>query len=190
MTDLPATIADLFEAAPSGEAVARAFSSDERTELDAQIRVTPGFHWDTFEKDVAGAYRDMLDVKIIDVFCGAWVKLNELQEYRDRTKHPPDELSRVPLKKHTIRSTHKPSIEILVGERTVSKLEFDVVLELALEAFVLGIRDGRIRDISSGEFRGTGKLQCRGFELARVASKKYRLPGTLAIEGGVPIPAI
>jgi len=190
MTELPSTIADLFESAPAGGDVAQALRKEERSELEAQIRVTPGLQWETLEKDVAGAYRAMLDVKLVDVFCGAWIKLNELQEYRDRAKHPPEEVSRVPLKTHTVRSTHKPVIEILVGERCVSKLEFDVVLELALEAFVLGIRDGRIIDISSGEFRGTGRLQCRGFELARVASKKHRLPGTLAIEGGVPIPAI
>lgn len=189
MAEQPSTLAEFF--APSmGKSIWDRLHDDERAELDATIRATPGLKWDRLTEDFNGAFRSILEVKLADILLGGWAKLRELQEYLDSDKHPPTESSRVPLKKHSIKSTHSPSIEILVADQLITKLDFDVVAELKIETFVLRIQSGRIWEISSGDYQGVGTIKCRGFTLIKKSSGKYRFPGDVPLETGFPIPRL
>jgi len=189
MVESPLTLAEFFDLSP-GKLLAEVLHREEHAELEAIIESTPGLAWHGLEEDFSAAFRAMLDVKITDIFLGAWVRLTELQEYLDADKHPPTEVSRVPLKRHSIKSTHRPSVEILIGDRNIAKLEFDVILQLKIEAFVLRIQGGRVWEISPGEYQAIGALQFRGYELARISSNKYRLPGKVLFDSGISIPRL
>src|SRR5262245_18512962 len=47
-------------------------------------------------------------IRLVDIFVGAWNKSRELRKYSDPKKYPPDEANFVPLVEHTITSTHQP----------------------------------------------------------------------------------
>lgn len=190
MPAIAVTLADLLTDASPARVVAEALTQQEKGKLEAQIRATPGLSWTVLQDDIGRALGEMLDVDVVDVFCGAWAKLDELQDYLDPQKHPPNESSRVPLRACTIKSTHHPTIEILIGEQCIRRLEFDLVLVLELDAFILRVQDGRIWEITPGEFQGSGRLLLRGVEFARMASRKHRLAGKLEFEKGIPIPRL
>ena len=100
----------------------------------------------------------------------------------------------VPLARHTVSSTHKPFVEILVRETAVARLELDVRLAVQLEGVVLRIQDGRIGEIRAGSWRGSGSLELlyAGASLLqrRTETDKHEFEGGLALEPPVEIPEL
>lgn len=188
MAAVPETLADLFREGTTGDVLSAAMDPDKHAELKAEISGVPEFDWGMVESAAFDAYAQMLDVRLVDIFCGAWVRLRELQEYLDTDKHPHDEVSMVPLAKHSIESSHRPSLELHYRGQKLAELVFDVQLELQMEGFVLKIQDGRIREVEAGSFRGSGTVKCRDQVLATAATPEFRLPGRVDLGEGTRIP--
>ena len=131
-----------------------------------------------------------LDLPLEEILRSAWSSLVELQEYRDTEKHPPEETSHVRLGRHRVTSKHHPKVELLLNDREILSLTFDVQLTLHVIATTLLVRDGRIWQARGSEFEGEAALSYRGFSLMKKKSGKLALPGTIDFEGGIPIPPL
>jgi hypothetical protein len=129
----------------------------------------------------------LLDVGLLDVFRWAWNKNRELERYRDRAKYPPHETFSVPLAEHTIKSSHKPHLEIRVDGAKKGQIDFAVEVEIALKGMTLEIRDGRIRKIRTGDCKAKGTFSCEGLTLVERESKPLQLPGTIDLGDGLEI---
>ena len=130
----------------------------------------------------------MLDIEITDVVGGGWAKYRELRQYRDPKRYPPGEVVLAPLAKHRIKSSHKPYLELLIGDQPAGRIEFQLDVEMKLEGVVLKIRDGRIWGVKSGTCRCAGRLACRGVSLVEKKTKPFVFRGAVDFERGVPIP--
>ncbi|MDH5555839.1 MAG: hypothetical protein OEZ03_00735 [Alphaproteobacteria bacterium] len=181
---VPTSIAEFFINAEPGEGIYDRITDSERAGIASEFKDLPGLIRDDLNK----AFSEALDVGLADIFCGGWAKLQELQEYLDPDKHPPDEISQVSLAKHKIGSKHAPKLQLYLDEKLVAELAIDIELALKLEGIILRISSGRITDILTGTYQGTGKISCRGFTLAQENSGKFALPGEWTIKGGFPIP--
>lgn len=190
MPKTPMSLADLFFEHTGATGAVKTLEATVWPELEAKIAGAPNLDRSVVTGEIEDALLQALDVGFIDVFTSAWIKLKELQPYRDRKAHPPSEVAMVPLAKHSIRSTHRPAIEILLGERRILELVFDVALELQLDGFILKIQDGRILEIASGRFKGKGSLKYGGATLIAKETPAYSLPGRIALDSAVPIPEI
>lgn len=186
----PMSLADLFLEHTGATGAVNALEATVWPELEAKITGVPNLDRSVVAGEIGDALVEALDVGFVDVFTGAWIKLKELQAYRDRKAHPPSEVAMVPLARHSIRSTHRPAVEILLGEQRIFELAFDVALELQLDGFVLKIQDGRILEIASGRFKGKGSLKYGAATLIAKETPTHPLPGRIALDPAVPIPEI
>ncbi len=188
MSTIPLTIGDFFEGHPSSEVLSKAVEPEKQQKIRAILKETPDLSWDSIGKEFGSAYRSILDINIFDVFCGGWAKVKELQAFADQRKHPPEEISLVPLSEHKISSKHQPRIEILFGGKKLFELKFEVLLKLKLEFFILKIQGGCIHEISAGSFTIAGMIKCGGQRLVEKKSPTYKLPANRALKECFKIP--
>ncbi len=169
---------------------------DALAELRRQIADELGKgRWRTVAVQLGKKIAEVLDIGIVDrILLPAWSKLEQLQQYRDRDKFPPEETVLVPLHTHTVSSTHAPEILLKLNETELGRLALAVELELELEGILLEVRDARIRQIQAGRAAGRGQLSCsfRDANLYSVErrSRSYRLAGGISLGDGFEIPAL
>jgi len=184
------TLADLFADSPrtfAGQPLSREVAEAISGDLGPGGQATlPDFAMGDL---LQGLYQ-ALDIPIEDVLRSAWASLVELQEYRDSNKHPPGEVNSLRFGKHKITSKHQPAVELLLNDREVASLTFDVVLTLHITATTLLIRDGSIWQARNAKGQGEGTVAYKGFTLLRAKTRELQLPGQIDFEDGVPIPRL
>jgi len=136
---------------------------------------------------VAAKSEDLLNLNVVDVLVGTWKKYLEIKKYADPKKYPPEEEILAPLVTHTVKSEHHPYIEILLKEREVGRVVFDLGFSLVLEGFVLKIRDGRIMEILTGSGKGEGELSLVKLSLWKQDSKPVHFRGQIPLGKGIPL---
>ena len=189
MSESPATLRGFFDDVPATTNDLRALESGEAlAPLRKRISQSlPEKAWPAAFGEVMKKTDDLLDVSIPEVLASAWTAAGVLREYADAKKHPPNESTVVPLVTHTIRSVHNPYVELLVDDKTVGRVNFEVDLELTLEGVLLTIRGGHIVEMHVGSCRGSGSLSCEGITIAQTKSKPVMLPGSISFgKGTVP----
>lgn len=135
-------------------------------------------------KDSLGTF---LDIRFSTVIAGAWAKARMLKQYRDKSRKAPEETFLVSLAKHAIQSKYKPSIELLVNEKPLDSLPFEIGVQLAMEGLVLKIQNGRITELRPGKCEASGKIGCRGYPIAERKSRAIVLPGVISLGQGIEI---
>lgn len=192
MNETTVTLRDLLLPSESGLAEAvqlelrasRAVRELKET-LEKHKAIWPG----TFAQ-IVGAIGDLLEVGIIeDIFIKVWNEAQMFQRYLDRNRYPSNETIIVPLAEHTIRSTHRPRLEIRANEIMLQRIEFEIMLRVTLKGAILEIRDGKIMKVRTGECGGKVELRCEGLLLASEAFETRRLPGEIEFKDGIPIAA-
>jgi hypothetical protein len=128
-------------------------------------------------------------IRLVDIFVGAWNKSRQLRKYLDPTKYPPEEAAFVPLVEHAITSTHQPYIEILINDRPIGKVRLEVIVKINLQGAVLKIQGGKIKEIRSATGRGEGEIRIEGAELLKTESKPFSLLGVIDLGAGEAIEA-
>lgn len=142
----------------------------------------------TAGKTIVEMIPELLRVDVGGLLAAAWKKCAELQKYRDAKTYPPDETVLVELAQHTIRSSHSPHVDVVVGESRVQRIDFDLELTLDIDAAVLTVRDGKIWAVSVGSCKGSGELSYKGCSILQRESRAVSLPGSFAFDEPVPIP--
>ncbi len=164
------------------KSVERMKSLKERLSTDAkEIR------WPMAFSEVIKKINDLLNIRILDILAAAWDKYRDLLKYADRNKYSPDETFFVQLAEHSIKSEHHPYIEILINDRPLTKIDFEIVASLALKGIVLKIQDGKIKEILAGSCTGKGIIKCEKFLLLEKETESFPLPGSISLGEGVPI---
>ena len=137
----------------------------------------------------------MLDFGVAEkILAPAWQRLELLQEYRDPKAHPPGETALVPLVEHSVRSVHKPHIDLLVKEVEIGQLALVVDLSIQLDGILLRIKDGRIWGAESGSARGRGSLTCsfadKSIYTLERKSRPFKVDTGIGFENGIAIPPV
>ncbi len=185
------TLASLFDVDAEHlgeEALAALRSARGLQELPGLLRFRESEHvWAGASACVARALHGALDLPLDKLLAGAWNTMRALEQYADPAAYPTDQPVLHTLAEHTIRTSHRPEIEILVDGISAGHLTFDVVLEAKIESAVLVIQAGRIVEVRAGTCRFTGQVKYHDAVLAKKSSAEYRFPGAIRFPGGVPI---
>ena len=160
-------------------------------ELDVKQKIgtalTPGF-WNGVGQEVEEAVvKGLADVPISKILVEGWLSAMQFRSYADPTIHPPGEPSVATLAKHSIKSPHKLSLDLLVAGMAARSLVFDLIVLFDLEAVHLRILDGRIRAISLGSMKVSASLKLEGKEVKRFAVRDFRLDDELELHPPMPI---
>jgi hypothetical protein len=146
------------------------------------FRAPPGF-----DELVVRQIGDLLDIELSTVIVGAWCKRQEIVKYRDTKKYSPGDVHLVPLLKHTITSTHSPTIQPIINNVPLPKIKFDVVLKLKMKGMILKIRDARIREILVGSCTGNGSIEYAGHTLLTRETAPVAFPASIVPKKGIAI---
>lgn len=130
---------------------------------------------------------DLLDVSLGDIMARAWNKYRVLAKYLDREKYSPSETFLVPLAEHTIKSDHKPHVDILLGEQLLGTIDFEIKVSLTLKGFIVRVQDGKIMEIKTGTCKAKGSITCEDLLIFEKETDSVTLPGTIGLGDGVPI---
>jgi hypothetical protein len=185
------TLRELFKVDPN-EITARARSGMDlyqgAKELKESVKKEArAIRWPWVRDLVADKARDVLNLNVVDVLAEAWKKYAEIEKYADSQKYGPEESILVPLAEHTVKSKHHPYVEILLHEKPIGRVEFDLEFSLTLEGFVLKIQDGIIREIQTGSAKGEGKLTLATVALLKRETKPIDFPGHIPLGQGIPL---
>ena len=149
--------------------------------------VPPGY-WGAVLAQIGEKVHEALNLPLTDVLAGAWKGYGRFLKYCDRKQYPPDKVSVVALADHTITSSHKPHVDVLVNNREFGRIDFDVELVITLKGANLSIRDGKFIALRLASGKAKGTLSCEGVVLIDRSSREFQLPGELRFgEEGVPI---
>ncbi len=163
-------------------------ASQPARELKEELAKHKALGWPGTLSLVVGKIGDLLDVPIAEnIFIKVWNEAQLFRRYLDRDRYPANETIAVPMAKHTIKSTHRPYLEVRVNESVVQRIEFDVSLEITLKGAILEIQDARIRKLRTGECTGKVELRCERLLLASEKFETKRLPGVIPFKDGIPI---
>lgn len=145
--------------------------------------------WPVTFDEIKNKIKDLLDISIPDIMVSAWNKYGILLNYTDKKKYSSNETFLVPLAEHTIKSEHKPYIEILINDKSVGKIDFNINISLTLKGIILKIRDGKIQEIQTGSCKGKGTIKCEDFVILEKETESFPLPGSINLgEGAVITP--
>jgi hypothetical protein len=105
-------------------------------------------------KEIACRIPDLLRLDLGVVLVGGWKKIGELRGYTDAKKYAPEETIVVELTKHTIVSSHKPTLDIIVNDVKVDTLPFELKLTVTLDGALLTIRGGKTVEVVNADAEG------------------------------------
>jgi len=166
----PEGMSDAVRAKLLPRATATAFLPNVGSELQTAV-----------QSDVGNTTTAMLAMTPMDIIVQGWKRYREVgRALEDSRKKPTDPILKA-LLKHTIKSTHKPYVEIFLDDVSVGKVTFDLLISFDMEGVTLKILNGEIVSIMSGSFQGAIKLSLVGETLGEVKTKRIDLPGTLRI---------
>ncbi len=156
---------------------------DLRKEVTSKLRAMP---WHGAVKKIVENADALLETPVSQSLLAVYSKANLLNRYLDREKYDQEEVVLVELAEHTLTSKHEPHLDVVINEQSIAQLKLDVELELALKGLILKIQDARIKEITPGTCKASGKISFHGKVLAQKESKEVSL-GTYDLGEGVPI---
>lgn len=118
-------------------------------------------------REAAGAIADLVDFDLVDVLVAGWRKHAALTAAARRTLAAPGSTEVVDLATHRVTSTHRPWVDVVVGEVHVAKLDLEVYLELLVKVVVAVVRHGRLVDLRFLRCDVAASLSVEGIEVAR-----------------------
>jgi hypothetical protein len=192
MSSTRVTVGGLFGVGPEGlstDQIPDAALTQVYAQMQEQMQDKAGAAWKMAQGNLNQHLARLLDIDVIGLLVDGWNKSRELRKYRDETAYPPDEVVVVALSKHKLESQHKPHLELVVADRPVGRVSFQIDLALAFDGAQLTIQGGRIKRIATGKASGTGTIRCEGVIVGQKEQKLGALPGHLDLGAGIPIPA-
>lgn len=167
----PSRLAALMKTRPAGDA-----------EPDAR-----GLPWSAAVQRIAPEVKNLPPIDVPEIAAAAWNNYHTFKPYTDPAKYPPESTIPVRLLKHTITSKHRPSIEVLLNEKRVWKITFELDLSLVLSASV-AVRAGKIVEIRPlDECQADGSLKWAGVLLAKRDTKPLKLGPVISLKDGIAI---
>jgi hypothetical protein len=143
--------------------------------------------WSDIATEIGQKLEEMFDIRLTDVLAAAWKDYEALTECADPTKHPADETISLPMVDHSIETSLRPCLDIVIGPRPPIRIAFEISCGLELKGLVLKIQDAAIRAIRIGSCRAKGSVKCAGAVLIQRETKDLDLPGRIVLPRGIPI---
>ena len=127
--------------------------------------------------------KPLLQIDLADIFVAAWNKSGTLRQHLDKSAHSPGKEIFLQLAEHKIVSTHRPHVSLMKDGAELTRVEFEVAIELGLQGAVLRLLDGAIQDVQTGRVKGKGMVKCFGAVIVEKEIQPTAIPGTVKIAG-------
>jgi hypothetical protein len=148
--------------------------------------------WDYVGTELGEALKSALDCDAFTVFAKSWASAQQLADYADPAKHPPDERAVVELGSHEVSRALEPVIAVTISSCPCIELKFTFTVTGNFGGVALTALNAHIIGGRAGDAWATAQLSYNGIPLHEPAeSRKLALPGTFDFpEPGIPIPRL
>jgi hypothetical protein len=127
---------------------------------------------------VAAVAHGLLDLDLGDLVIAGWRKQGQLAAAAERTAANPGTSELVELATHRVSSVHHPYVELLINDRRVTTVNFELDLQIEVKALVATERDGHLVRLHSGDCDLSATLTAEG---VRLASRRRQFDLPLAV---------
>jgi len=129
----------------------------------------------------------LLDLDLGEMVLGVWTKQRALAAAAGATQAAPGTAEVVSFAEHTITSTHRPQVDVLVREVRVAAVHVELSVRFTVRALAGTVRDGRLVALTAGACVISASLGVEGRELAR-RTARAELPLIVRLGEGIPLP--
>jgi hypothetical protein len=143
---------------------------------------------DLVERLLAGARERLLDIPLVDILLGGWLRLRAVQAYASEERRGSDTTYEHELAKHRLTSEHSPRVELHVHDVKLAEVEFDLQLSIVIARAKLLIRRGRIMEIAVSGASTRATLKYGKHTLLTREAEELDFPLTLPLGEGIEIP--
>ncbi|MGA9575135.1 MAG: hypothetical protein WBS20_14450 [Lysobacterales bacterium] len=137
---------------------------------------------------VSKAKDQILDIPLLDIMLGGWIKLRKIQAYATDEKLQSGATYKHTLSEHKVASNHSPRIELLVFDKKVTEVTIDIELALVLARVNLMITKGRIMEVRISGCKAKASLSCRKHKILEKESEDIDFPASIKLGNGIAIP--
>jgi hypothetical protein len=138
-------------------------------------------------KEIGSIIAGLLQMDLVDLLVSGWRKHGALASAAEMTLRSPGEKQVVGLATHRIRSTHTPSVELVVDRVPVGEVEFLIELGADVHALRAVVFGGRLTALDSGRIELSATLSCEGVELKSI---RHEIDPSLEFDVGAGVPLI
>ena len=138
------------------------------------------------DDQVAAVAHGLLDVDLGGLVIAGWGKWAELTAAAKRTFAAPDSSEVLELAVHTITSTHRPSVELLVNDVHVATVHFELGVKFVIKGLVATVQHGRLVAVHAGDCDLTATLAAEGRQLAKQEAR-LQVPVLVRLGSGLPL---
>jgi hypothetical protein len=115
--------------------------------------------------EVASALAELLELDVADVLIGGWRTHRSLIEAAAATRDDPEASEIVRLATHRIGAAHRPYVEVVVNGATIATVDFELSVELDIDAVLATVRRARLVAVHGGRLTMSVTLTAAGREL-------------------------
>jgi hypothetical protein len=135
---------------------------------------------------LAAVAHGLLDLDLGGLVIAAWGKYADLTAAAKRTFATPDSSEVVELATHTITSTHRPFVELLVNDVHVATVRFELGVKFVVKGLLATVQHGRLVAVHAGDCDLTATLAAEGRQLAK-RQAHLQLPLLVRLGSGLPL---
>lgn len=128
-----------------------------------------------------------LDLRLGNILVSGWRKYTALVEAAKRTRAAPGSKELVVLATHQVTSTHHPSIDLLVDERKVHTLVFELTVEFVITGVVAVVQRGNLVALRGGPCELTVTLTLEGKPVVPPRKAHVDLPLIVQLTPAIPL---
>ena len=131
-------------------------------------------------EDVGARIGELLEIPVSDIFVASWKETDAIKNLLAESRTAPEAVTNVELADHSIKSLHRPHIEVRQKKGASKKIEFTLRLLFKLQGFSLRIQNGLIREIRTGPCEMQGTLVYQGLTVAEQKNAPVSLAAVIA----------
>lgn len=145
--------------------------------------------WGFVGSTATDAIRSRLNFDVVELLGRGWALARELHEYKDPVKHPPGQRSILHLGEHEMTTELHPVLTLMIGSMQAPSLRFTLEITAHIRSVALGILDGHITGLGSGDCFLSAQLKHSEIALHNpLETRKVTLPGHYSFKTpGLPI---
>jgi hypothetical protein len=178
------TVLSLLEA--PGPLVDALTSAEVLTDAAGRLGTLGSSLWGTAYRELAGMLRGFLDVDLGATVVAGWCAHRDLVKAGRQTLTAPGTVL-VPLTGRDVTLAKRPAVELLLGEAVLTRLVFELRLDVHVDTATGVVRGGRLVELTTGTCHVKATLSCEG---SKLRTAEYHFDPRLACRLGDGLPLV
>jgi hypothetical protein len=128
----------------------------------------------------------LLDLDLGGMLLAGWRKHRALTAAAQQSRAAPGTSFVVSLAEHTVTSTHRPRVDLLVREKRVARVHLELSVRFTVRGLAATVRDGKLVALTGGAAEIDVELSVEDRQLAH-RTRRVDLPLVVRLGDGVPL---